>query len=85
MLSLKSFKNINFKLGLISTLFTLAVLVVIPSVRININNSLLQLDTYIGGYYINLFDKYVLDLRDFKKGLDLEGGIKSHVGQYVGY
>jgi len=70
-------KNIYVRLGLISALTTLALLIVLPRTPINIKNSLIGLDTTIGGYNIELFGgKFKKDLRDFKKGLDLKGGIR---------
>lgn len=74
---MKIFNNINFKLGIISALFTIGLLVVLPEIPVKINNPLLRLDSALGGYKISLFnDKFKLDLSDFKKGLDIEGGIR---------
>lgn len=71
------FKNIYFKLGLISTITALAVLITLPRIPIVIKKGYVNIDSSIGGYYFRLFnDKFVVDLRDFKKGLDLKGGIK---------
>ena len=73
----RMFKNVYFRLGLISSIFTLAVLAVLPRIPLYVDNQYLKLDTYIGGYNLSFFDgRYVLDLRELKKGLDLEGGIK---------
>lgn len=73
----KWLKNTQIRLFLISTLATLSLLCVLPRIPITIKNKLLNIDSYIGGYYINLFnDRFVLDLRNLKKGLDLEGGVK---------
>lgn len=70
-------KNLNFRLGLISAIFTLAVLVVLPQIPIHLDNSIIKIDSSIGGYYVNLFnDKFILDLTKFKEGLDLKGGIR---------
>ncbi|RJR28284.1 protein translocase subunit SecD [candidate division WWE3 bacterium] len=70
-------KNLYFRLGLISSITTLALLAALPRIPITVNNNLLKLDTSIGGYYFSLFNgKYVFDLREVKKGLDLDGGIK---------
>ena len=71
------FKNIYFRLGLISAVTTLAVLVALPRIPITIKNSLVNFDSSIGGYYFSLFNgKYVFDLRELKRGLDLEGGVR---------
>jgi len=70
-------KNINVRLGLISALTTFALLIVLPRTPIKMNNSFIALDTTIGGYNIELFGgKFKKDLRDFRKGLDLKGGIR---------
>jgi len=74
---MKFLKNIYFRLGLVSALFTLAVLIVLPKIDIKINNSILRLDSAIGGYNINWFGgRIAKDISDFKMGLDIEGGIR---------
>ncbi len=71
------FKNIYFRLGIISAIFTISLLIALPQVPIKIHYKSINLDTSIGGYYINLFNnKFVLNLKEFKKGLDLKGGIR---------
>ncbi|NMB69606.1 protein translocase subunit SecD [candidate division WWE3 bacterium] len=71
------FKNLYFRLGLISTLTTLALLIALPKIPISIHKGFVNLETSVGGYNVNLLGgKIKLDLRDFKKGLDLKGGIK---------
>jgi preprotein translocase subunit SecD len=71
------FKNVYFRLGVISSFFTLAVLIALPRIPIKIHNEFINIDSYIGGYYLSFFDgRFTYDLRDFKKGLDLEGGIR---------
>ena len=68
-------KKDYFKLGAILGLFVLAVLIALPAVPIKL--PALGVDTTAGGYFIKLFDgKFVLDLRDIKRGLDLQGGVK---------
>jgi preprotein translocase subunit SecD len=69
------FKNLYFRLGLISTLTTLALLVALPRVPIVVSNRLLKMDTSIGGYYFAIGSK-AFDLRAIKEGLDLKGGIR---------
>lgn len=52
-------------------------MIAIPRTPIKIQNNYINVETEIGGYYINLFDgKILLDFRDLKKGLDLEGGVR---------
>lgn len=71
------FRNLYVRLGLITALTTLSLLIVLPKISINVNNSLIRLETTIGGYNLNLFDgKITKDLSEFKKGLDLKGGIR---------
>lgn len=70
-------KNDHFRLGLIIGLFILSVLVASPRIPIKFNLGPVNVDTHIGGYYFSLFgDRIVLDLVNYKKGLDLEGGVK---------
>ncbi|OGC70213.1 protein-export membrane protein SecD [candidate division WWE3 bacterium RIFOXYC1_FULL_39_7] len=70
-------KNLYFRLGLISSITTLAVLIVLPRIPIKIDSKIFKLDTAVGGYNFSLFNgKVNLDLREIKKGLDLNGGIK---------
>lgn len=70
------FKNTYFRLGLISAIFTLAVLALLPRIPITINNDYIAVDTVVGGYAFRLPGDRILDLRKLKKGLDLEGGIR---------
>lgn len=70
------FKNVYFRLGLISAIFTLSVLAVLPRIPIKIKNSIIAVDTEIGGYVFKLPNQKILDLRELKKGLDLKGGIR---------
>jgi preprotein translocase subunit SecD len=69
-------KNIYFRLGLVSAVFTLALLALLPRTPITIKNQLIYIDSTIGGYAFRLPNGSVLDLRELKKGLDLEGGIR---------
>lgn len=70
-------KNIYFRLGVISAISILAFLAALPKTPIVIKNKYIDLDSAIGGYYLNFFNgKYVLDLRQIKEGLDLQGGIR---------
>lgn len=70
-------KNDYFRLGLIIGLFIVSTLIALPKVPIKFDIGALHVNTQVGGYYLNFFgDKVVLDLTDYKKGLDLEGGVK---------
>lgn len=70
-------KNIYFRLGLISAITTVALLAAMPRIPIEFNKWGLDVNSYIGGYYLTLFSgRTTLDLRELKKGLDLEGGIR---------
>jgi preprotein translocase subunit SecD len=63
------------RLGVIGGLFCLAVLVAMPAVPLKIPQ--VGVSTTVGGYFIRLFnDRLVVDLRDVKRGLDLQGGVK---------
>jgi len=49
--------------------------VAMPSVPVKIAQ--IGVDTNIGGYFLQLFDSRLnIDLRDIKRGLDLQGGVK---------
>lgn len=70
-------KSQNFKLALISVIATFSILAAMPKVRIAINSQYMQLDSSLGGYVINIAGgKYVINLSELKKGLDLKGGIR---------
>lgn len=71
------FKNVYTRLGIIAAIATLSLLAALPRIPITAKNSIINIDSHIGGYYLSFFNgKYVLDLRDIKKGLDLEGGVR---------
>lgn len=69
------YKNVYFRLGLISTITTLAFLVAIPRIPIQINKWGINLNSYLGGYAFNI-GNYNWDFSELKKGLDIEGGIR---------
>jgi preprotein translocase subunit SecD len=70
-------KNLYFKIGILFGLFILALLIVLPRIPITERNDYINIDTHIGGYYLNFFNnRLVFDLRDFKRGLDLKGGVR---------
>ncbi|MBU1133232.1 hypothetical protein KKG08_03090, partial [Patescibacteria group bacterium] len=69
-------KDINFRIGLVSAIFTFSILLLLPKISINIDNTILRVDSYIGGYEIRLPGGYVLDFVDFKKSTDFGGGTR---------
>ena len=70
-------KIFYFRLGLVSAITLISILVVLPRTPVVIKNKYISIDSYIGGYYLNLFGgKLTFDFRQVKRGLDLEGGIK---------
>lgn len=70
-------KNVYFRLGLISAIATVALLVALPRIPIKFDSRFGNVDSRIGGYYINLFNgRFILDLRNLKRGLDLDGGVR---------
>ncbi|MBI2414940.1 protein translocase subunit SecD [candidate division WWE3 bacterium] len=75
------FKNVYFRLGLISTLTAVALLVVLPKTPVKIDTVIfgkeIKKDFAVGGYNLNYFNgKISLDLSKLKRGLDLEGGVR---------
>ena len=71
------FKSIYSRLALISFITTFALLVALPRIPIKFNKYGLNLDSYLGGYYISFGDgNLIYDLRTLKQGLDLKGGIR---------
>lgn len=71
------FKNLYFKLGLISAISALSFLAVIPRIPLVADNSLIKINSYLGGYTFTLFGgRYTIDLSKFTRGLDLEGGVR---------
>jgi len=73
---MKFFKDINFRLGLISALFTISLLIILPRIDLNIHNPLLNLESSVGGYSFSLGEKFKFDFTKFKMGLDIEGGVR---------
>lgn len=71
------FKNVYVRLSIISLAFVLSILTVLPNIPITIKNKYVNIDSSIGGYYFSFFGgRWVLDLRNFKEGLDIQGGIR---------
>ena len=70
-------RDIYFKLGIIAAITGLSLLIALPKVPITAKNKFIDIDTSVGGYYLNFFGgNYILDLRELKKGLDLKGGVR---------
>lgn len=74
------FKNVHFRLALISAVFTVCLLIILPRVPIVINKYGLNIDSFVGGYIIPLPGGRVVNLSEFKRGLDLEGGVRVVLG-----
>jgi len=70
------FKNLNHRVALISLIATLAILVALPQVGVKSDSEIFRIDSAIGGYSFVLPGGKTLDLRTFKEGLDLKGGIR---------
>ncbi len=71
------FKNNSSKVLVVTILATLALLISLPRIDIKYETKYFNIDSYIGGYIINLpFTTKFVDFSDFKKGLDIEGGVK---------
>jgi preprotein translocase subunit SecD len=65
-------KGDNFRLVIISLIFSASVLTVIPKIGVRVSNKLLKIDSSIGGYSPKIFGK-VVDLTNFKQGVDAGG------------
>ncbi len=71
------FKSLYTRLILTSSIFAFAVLVVLPRIPIKIDSRWLKINSYVGGYKFSMLGgRYNFDLTQFKKGLDLNGGVK---------
>jgi len=71
------FKSNNSKLVLITIISAMAILIALPRIDINYNSKYFNINSYLGGYIINIpFTSKTLDFSDFKKGLDIEGGVR---------
>lgn len=71
------FKNVYLRLGFISTVAAISLLIALPRIPIKSDNKWLKLDSSIGGYQFSLFNgRYNFDLTGFKKGLDINGGVR---------
>jgi preprotein translocase subunit SecD len=73
----KLFKSDSSKFTAWVIIFTILTLISLPRIPIKIDSQFLQIDSFIGGYIINSpIDNQVYDISDFKRGLDLEGGVR---------
>jgi preprotein translocase subunit SecD len=71
------FKNIYFRLGLISSVAAICLLVALPRIPIKSDNQWLKIDSRLGGYEFSLLGgKYNFDFSRFRRGLDLNGGVR---------
>jgi len=70
------FRKEYLTICLISLLFTFSLLVVIPQIPIVVDNPYYKIDSFIGGYSFILPSGKLLDLKQFKTGLDVGGGTK---------
>jgi len=70
-------KSDSSKLILITIISTIALLIALPRIDIKYSTKYFNIDTFIGGYVLNLPGIATqIDLSDFKKGLDIEGGVR---------
>jgi preprotein translocase subunit SecD len=69
------FKSNSSKLILITIFVTICTLISLPKIPIEYYHPLINISTSIGGYSFKLGNN-LYDFRDFKKGLDIEGGMK---------
>jgi preprotein translocase subunit SecD len=71
------FKTDSSKLTLITIIATVSLLIALPRIEIKYFTKYFNIDTFIGGYSFTLpFTNQLLDLSNFKKGLDIEGGVR---------
>ncbi len=71
------FKNVYIRLGLISSIVSICLLIALPRIPIKSDNQWLKIDSFIGGYKLDFFDgKFHRDFSTFKTGLDLNGGVR---------
>ncbi len=71
------FKSVYFRLGLISTIAAVCLLIVLPRIDIKSDNKWLKIDSHIGGYQFSVLGgRYTFDFSRFKRGLDLNGGVR---------
>ncbi|MFC1756211.1 protein translocase subunit SecD [Patescibacteria group bacterium] len=71
------FKNVYTRLGLISSIVSICLLIALPRIPIKSDNKWLKVDSFIGGYAFELFNgRLKRDFSTFKTGLDLSGGVR---------
>lgn len=70
-------KSDSSKLIAITIFATVAFLVALPRIELKYSTKYFNIDTSLGGYIFNIpFTNKVLDFSNYKKGLDIEGGVK---------
>lgn len=71
------FKSDSSKLILITIVSTIALLVALPRIELKYFGKYFNIDTFIGGYILNIpFTNLSYNLSEYRKGLDIEGGVK---------
>jgi preprotein translocase subunit SecD len=71
------FKTDSSKFLIITIISTIAFLIALPRFEFKYSTKYFNIDTSIGGYVFNLpYFNRIIDLSDFKKGLDIEGGVR---------
>jgi len=71
------FKKDSNKLILITILTSISILIALPRIDIKYENQYFKIDSFIGGYKLNIpFINKVADFSELKKGLDIKGGVR---------
>lgn len=71
------FKNDSSRLIFITVIATIALLIALPRIELKYYGRYFNIDTFIGGYILNIpFTNFSFNLSEYKKGLDIEGGVK---------
>ena len=69
------FKSNPSKLILITVFVTICALLALPKIPVEYSHPWINISTTLGGYTFRIGEN-VFDFKDFKKGLDIEGGMK---------
>lgn len=71
------FKKDSNKLILITILTSFSILIALPRIDLKFENSYFKIDSFIGGYKLNIpFINKIADFSELKKGLDIKGGVR---------
>jgi len=71
------FKKDSSKLTFIIIFATVSLLIALPRIDLKYSNKFMNIDTFIGGYVFNIpYINKIIDLSQYKKGLDIEGGVR---------